>query len=105
MATDAVKGGRIKLNGDIVKPSREVKLGEKITYRQGIIQKEIEVIGLLDKRVGAKLVEQFVKDLTPESEYEKARQQRDVVFARRDRGAGRPTKKERRDLEKWGEWE
>ncbi|TXC78608.1 RNA-binding S4 domain-containing protein [Luteibaculum oceani] len=104
-ATDALRGGKVKINGEVVKPSRETKIGDTISYRRGVIHKEIEVKALLDKRVGAKLVENYVIDHTPESEYIKAKMQRDIVFARRDRGTGRPTKKERRDLEKWGDWD
>ncbi|MGB0166071.1 MAG: RNA-binding S4 domain-containing protein [Luteibaculum sp.] len=104
-ATDAIRGGRIKVNGDIIKPSRIAKIGDRISYRRGSIQKQIEVKELLERRVGAKLVENYIIDHTPESEYLKAKMQRQIVFARRDKGAGRPTKKERRDLEKWGSWE
>lgn len=104
-ATDGVRGGKIKVNGDIVKPSKEVKIGDIITYRQGIITKTIEVKALLERRVGAKLVEDYLIDHTPEEEYIKAKQQRDIVYARRDAGSGRPTKKDRRDLKEWGEWD
>ncbi len=104
-ATDAIRGGKIKLNGEVIKPSREAKVGDIITFRRGVMHRKVEVKALLDKRVGAKLVDDYVIDHTPKAEFEKARMQRQVVFARRDRGSGRPTKKDRRDLEKWGEWE
>lgn len=104
-ATDALRGGKVKINGDVVKPSREAKVGDVIAYRRGVMQKKVEVKALLDKRVGAKLVEHYLIDHTPEEEYDKAKMQRQVVFAKRDPGTGRPTKKDRRDLDKWGEWE
>ena len=104
-ATDACKGGKIRLNGVLPKPSKEVKPGDKITFTKGIIQYQVQVKELLKSRVGAKLVEDYLIDLTPKEEYEKAQKQRMMNQAVRDRGTGRPTKKDRRDLDSWDLWE
>lgn len=104
-ATDAVSGGIVKLNGDIVKPGRATKIDDIITFRRGPLTRTVKVIKLLDKRVGAPLVELHLEDLTPPEEYDKAMMQRMANQGSRDRGAGRPTKKDRRSLDTWGEWD
>lgn len=104
-ATDACKGGKIRLNGVLPKPSKEVKPGDKITFSKGIILYQVQVKELLKSRVGAKLVEDYLTDLTPKEEYEKAQKQRMMNQAVRDRGSGRPTKKDRRDLDSWDLWD
>lgn len=105
LATDACKGGKIRLNGILPKPSKEVKPGDKITFSKGIIQYEVQIKELLKSRVGAKLVEDYLIDLTPKEEYEKAQKQRMMSQAVRDRGTGRPTKKDRRELDSWDLWD
>ena len=105
LATDAVNGGIVKLNDEIVKAGRAIKVNEVITFRRGPMTRTIKVKALLDKRVGAPLVENYIDDLTPEAEYEKAKLQRMANQGVRDRGDGRPTKKDRRSLDKWGEWD
>jgi ribosome-associated heat shock protein Hsp15 len=98
-ATEACRSGKIKINGNPVKASHEVKLNEIITIQQQQITKTINVIALLHARVSAKLVPQFMEDLTPASEYEKIEIVKAASFIYRPRGTGRPTKKERRDIE------
>lgn len=100
LATDACRNGKVRINGITTKASHEVKLNEVINIQQQQITKTVRVIGLLDKRVSAKLVPQFMEDLTPKSEYEKVESIRAVSFVYRPKGLGRPTKKERRDMEK-----
>ena len=100
LACDACKAGKVKIEDNAVKPSRDVKIGEIITVQIGPLKKTIMVLAALENRVSAKLAVGFVQDMTPEEEYKKLELMRDSVFIRRDRGAGRPTKKERRDIQK-----
>ena len=101
MAIDAIKGGKVKLEGDNVKPARDVKEGETYTVQLSQIQKTIRVKALLENRVAAKDVSLYMEDLTPESEYKSIDRMKETRFVWRDRGTGRPTKKERRDIEEW----
>ena len=98
-ATEAVKGGRVHVNGDRVKPSRFVHIGDRIEAQLVALKRTVVVKALLEKRVGAKLVPDFLDDLTPPEEYEK-RQTIAQSILKRDRGLGRPTKKDRREIEK-----
>ncbi|MCX6282419.1 MAG: RNA-binding S4 domain-containing protein [Bacteroidetes bacterium] len=98
-ATDACKSGKIRIEGQIVKPSREVKPGEEVSISHRAITRTIKVIGLITNRVGAPLVPQFMQDLTPEDEYARIRMKRELNFEYRDPGAGRPTKRQRREIE------
>lgn len=98
-ATDACKGGKVRLNGFDVKPSRPVKVGDTITFRKGAVTFTFVALALTDKRVGAKLVSQLVEDRTPQSEKDKMKAPVETFFLKRDRGAGRPTKKDRRDMD------
>lgn len=99
LATEACKAGRVKLQGNNVKASHEVKPGEIYFVSKGIERREIKVIDLLFNRVDAKKAVNFYEDVTP---VEKTHAYRSVFHApllSRDRGAGRPTKKERRDID------
>jgi ribosome-associated heat shock protein Hsp15 len=98
LATNACDTGKVQVNGSPAKPSRSVKIGDLITAVAGDVRKKIKVLALLDKRVGAKLVSQFIEDLTPASEYSKPREKSFQPFAFRPKGSGRPTKKERRSI-------
>ncbi|MBQ0043423.1 MAG: RNA-binding S4 domain-containing protein [Bacteroidales bacterium] len=98
-ATDACKGGKVKLNGLDVKPSREIKAGDMLTARKGQVQFTFRVIEPIDKRQGAKFVPQYAENLTPPEELEKMRAPVETFFFKRDRGTGRPTKKDRRQMD------
>jgi ribosome-associated heat shock protein Hsp15 len=98
-ATIACKSGKVKINDSNLKPSREVRMGEIISINLSSLQKKVEVTGLLTNRVSAKLVENYMKDLTLQEEYDKLKMKREVGFEHRQRGIGRPTKKERREIE------
>ncbi len=98
-AADACKGGKVKVAGVNAKPSRDVKEGEVITVRKGAVTYTYQVLRPTESRVGAKLVPEFALDLTPDSEKEKLHAPVETFFVTRDRGAGRPTKKERREIE------
>jgi ribosome-associated heat shock protein Hsp15 len=98
-ATDACKGSKVTVGGNDVKPSREVKAGEVIQVRKGSVFYKYKVLAPLEKRVGAKDVPRFAENLTPQSELDKLHAPVETFFIRRDRGAGRPTKKERREMD------
>ena len=98
-ATDACNGGKVRLNGADVKPSKGVKVGDVITARKGVVVYTYKVLQLIDKRQGAKLVPQYAENLTPQEELDKLRAPVETFFLKRDRGAGRPTKKDRRQME------
>lgn len=97
-ASDACRGGKVKIDGQNVKPSREIRVGEEIEVQLGPIKKVVGVIEILKNRVGAKLVENYMDDLTPVEEYEKLDMLKQLNYEKRDRGVGRPTKKNRREI-------
>lgn len=103
-ATDACKGGKVRLNGADVKPSKAVKTGDMIVARKGVVVYTYRVLELVDKRQGAKFVPNYAENLTPAEELAKLRAPVETFFLKRDRGAGRPTKKDRRQMESlWDE--
>ena len=99
-STDACKKGLIKINEQEVKPSRNILINDIITINYKIYVKTIRVVSLLDRRVGAKLVNQYMEDLTPQEEYDKPKIIHQLNHEYRQKGLGRPTKKERRLIEK-----
>ena len=103
MAADACQAGRVTLSSDgrELKPSHDVKVGERYRLNIEQLHKEVEVLALPPNRVGAPLVQGFLIDLTPQEEYERIQMARQNAFERRDRGLGRPTKRERRDIERF----
>ena len=98
-ATEACKGGRVKVGGQNAKPSRDVSPGEVITLRKGPVTYTYKVLRPLENRVGAKLVPDYVEDLTPEEEKARLDAPVETFFVTRERGTGRPTKKERREMD------
>ena len=98
-ATDACKGNKVRVSGSPAKPSKEVKPGEIIDIQKGTVRYSYRVIRLLENRVGAQLVPDYAENLTPQSELDKLRAPVETFFIRRDRGSGRPTKKDRRAME------
>ena len=100
LATEACRGGKIRVREDKVKPSYSIKAGETVTIQWGPITKTIRVLGVIEKRVGAKLVADCLEDLTPPEEYELLRMTTAQKALRRDRGTGRPTKRDRREIER-----
>lgn len=99
-ASDACRGGKVKIDGQNAKPSREVAEGDIITIQSGIMKKTLKVIKPARNRVAAKFVPDLALDLTPQEEYEKLDMLRQLNHEKRDRGLGRPTKKDRRNLDK-----
>ena len=98
-ATEACKGGKVTVNGQEAKPSRDVKAGDVIAVRKGAIHYTYKVLLPIEKRQGAKEVEKYAQNLTPESEMKRAQAPVETFFVKRDRGSGRPTKKERREMD------
>ena len=103
IATDACKKGRVSIAGTSVKPSRLVQRGEVISVRKPQIEYSFRVLDLLGHRVGAKLVLQYMENVTPASQYEILELQRISGFVDRAKGLGRPTKKDRRDLDQFAD--
>jgi ribosome-associated heat shock protein Hsp15 len=106
LAADACQCGKVKLAEGVggereLKPSHEVKIGERYSLNLDQLHKEIEVLSIPPNRVGAPLVPGFMIDRTPQEEYERIQMARQYAFERRDRGIGRPTKRDRRELERF----
>ena len=101
MATEACRSGRIKMNGTPLKASHEVRTGEVYDLVIEQLHKQVKVLQPLHSRVSAKLVENYIEDLTPKEEYERIQMVRQYGFERRDRGVGRPTKRDRREIEEF----
>ena len=99
LATDAFKKNRVFINDELVKASREVKIGDKLSFRKDGVLHSIEVLDIPKSRIGAKLLPDFIRDITPQEELEKAGFIQMMHKLSRPRGTGRPTKKERRDLD------
>lgn len=98
-AAEAVRNNRVLVNGSAVKPSREVKVGDRISVKRMPAMFEYKVVELVSSRQPAKNVPDYCLNITPQSELDKLSAPRETVFVFRDRGTGRPTKKERRDLD------
>ena len=102
-AAEAIKGGHVKVNGAATKPAHAAKPGELVIARIGVMTRTLRVLDAPRTRVGAKLVAQYAEELTPAEEFEKQRAFREAFRLRpqsvRQRGAGRPTKRERRLLD------
>ena len=99
IATDACKCGRIKMNGVEVKPSRTFHVGDVFTVRKGPITYTYRILQLWGNRIGAKLVPEYLQDITPKEQLELLELARYAAQSGRDRGTGRPTKKDRREIE------
>lgn len=98
-ATDACNGNKVRLNGVAAKPSKQVKVGDLLEIRKASVQFTYKVLKTTESRMGATLVPDFADNLTPESELEKLHAPRETIVLQRDRGTGRPTKKDRRQLD------
>ena len=98
-ATDACNGNKVKLAGLNAKPSKAVKAGDVLEVRKGSALFSYKVLKVTENRMGAALVPDFAEDLTPETERAKLHAPRETIVLQRDRGAGRPTKRDRRQLE------
>lgn len=98
-AADAIRNSRVLVNGSYAKPSREVKIGDRISVRRQSVTYQYKVLDLVSSRQGAKLVPQYCLDMTPQEELDKLNVPRETIFVFRERGTGRPTKKDRRQID------
>lgn len=101
IASEACKKGRIMIGGIPVKSSRTIKAGDVIQIRKPPVTYSFKVLALTDKRMGAKLVPQFLENVTTPDQYEILELNRISGFVNRAKGTGRPTKKDRRELEQF----
>jgi ribosome-associated heat shock protein Hsp15 len=100
IAATACTSGKVRIAGQLIKPARSVRVGELITAVCGEITRTLKVVNLIERRVSAPMASQCYDDLTPPAEYQKPREPRFQPLAPRARGAGRPTKKDRRKIER-----
>lgn len=98
-ATEECRKGHVSIGNLPVKPSRTVHIGEIVKVRKSPIVRSFKVLGLAEKRMSAKLTEDFLEDVTPPEELELQEMQRNMRWITRDKGTGRPTKKDRRELD------
>ncbi len=98
MSTDAVKKGRVTIGGTVVKPSRTVKAGDVISVKKPPITYTFRVKQVSENRLGAKLVPEYLENITPQSEYDLLEMTKISGFVDRRKGLGRPTKRDSREL-------
>jgi len=103
IATEACKKNRVMIGGLNVKPSRMIKLGEVIQVRKPPVTYSFKVLGLTERRMGAKLVAEYLENVTSPDQYEILEMNRISGFVNRAKGTGRPTKKDRRELENFAD--
>ena len=103
LASKACAGRKVKIDGTAVKASRDIKAGDIIQIRKGMIKYIYRVKNTAEKRMGAKLVPDFLEDMTPEEELEKLKSAQKQPIQTREKGQGRPTKRERRNMDKFRE--
>lgn len=99
IAVDAIKNGRVTIQGTNVKPSRMIKVGETVSVKKPPITYSFKVLKTIEQRVGAKLIPEIYENVTTADQYELLEMSRISGFVNRARGTGRPTKKERRALD------
>lgn len=104
-ATELINKGKVKLNGQSIKPSSDVKIGDEIGMVKHTSLFTYKVKDMLDRRVGAKLVESYLVETTSPEELEKYKLYQATQSAYRKHGTGKPTKKDRRDLEDFFDWD
>ena len=103
LASDACRAGSVAVNEHPAKPARDVHPGETVTVKQGLVLRTLRVVDVPRSRVGPKLVANYCTDLTPKEELEKARANRIQHLLEREKGSGRPTKRDRRLMDRFFE--
>ena len=103
IATEACKKGRVMMNGVAVKPSRSIKVNDVIDVKKPPITYAFRVLALTENRLGAKLVPEYLENITPQSQYELLEMTRISGFVDRQKGLGRPTKRDAREMTKFKE--
>ncbi len=101
LAAEACKKGKIMILGNTIKASRNIKVGDVIQIKKNPVVYSFKVLDLSENRMGAKLVPEFMENVTPQEQLEILELSKFNSFGQRDRGAGRPTKKDRRDMEEY----
>jgi Ribosome-associated heat shock protein implicated in the recycling of the 50S subunit (S4 paralog) len=101
IAADACAKGQVTISGLTVKPSRHVAIGEILMVRKPPMVHTYKVLGLLNNRLSAEKVKEFIEEITPDEEFHKVEMIRLQRNSIRDKGTGRPTKKERRDIDRF----
>lgn len=101
IATEECKKGRISIGGMEVKPSRELKIGDILEVRKSPVTYRYKVLQFPANRLGAKLVPEYMQDITPPENLKVLEMQKYMGWSERDRGAGRPTKRERREIDRF----
>ena len=101
IAADAIKNGRVTIGGMNVKPSRMVKEGEVVSVRKPPVTYSFKILKTIEQRVGAKLLPDIYENVTTPDQYELLEMNRISGFVNRQRGTGRPTKKDRRSMEEF----
>lgn len=99
IASEACKKGRVTINGVQAKPSKTVKEGDTVSVRKAPVTYTFKVLQAIENRVGAKLVPQMMENITSQDQYDLLEMNRIGGFVKRAAGLGRPTKKDRRDME------
>ncbi len=102
MAIAACQAGHVKVGDQRAKPARPVHVGDILSVQFEEMTRTVRVVGLLDRRVGAAVLKDYLEDLTPASEYQKQKEQHLAAVFQRPKGAGRPTKRDRRVMELMG---
>ncbi len=100
LAAEACKNGNVTVNGNDAKPGRDVHVGDTVAFRQGILTRTLKAVVLPHSRVAAKELVNLIVDLTPAEEYEKLKRAEVELLPIRERGAGRPTKRDRRETDR-----
>ena len=100
LASEACAGGKIKIDGIAVKASRNIVQNDVIQVRKGVVKYLYKVRTIAEKRMGAKLVPDYLEDITPNEELVKLKSSQKQPIQTREKGQGRPTKKERRMMDK-----
>ena len=102
-ATDDCNSGKVKINDLVVKAAKKVEIGDIVSYKQNPIKKTIKVVDIPHSRVGAKLVQNYIEDVTSDEEYEKLEmyKMQQKMWHSQNRDTKKPSKKDRRDLEKF----
>ncbi len=101
IATEECKKGRVSIGGMEVKPSRELKIGDILEVRKSPVTYRYKVLQFPANRLGAKLVPEYMQDITPPENLKVLEMQKYMGWSERDRGAGRPTKRERREIDRF----
>lgn len=101
LATEACRRGSVQINGLVAKPARTVHAGETVVVSQTLLTRTLQVVAVPPSRVGAKLVREFMLELTPPAEFERQRERGLQTVLARPKGSGRPTKRERRSIERF----